>query len=304
MSIYDYSACIKLTFDRPIIEDPEVITGTEETKENVADDMISVKSTYSGSYPKKNAIDGLTTTKYCSGNNSENYYQVDFIYPRNLYKIRFHQTSGDWNFTAFTLQGSNDGISFSDVTTGTTDASTGWHEYQFTPAIYRYWRLKFTQPASYYIVLNEIEYYSTRTKYKTDGWEVTALEPQMVPLGPSVEKVYKIRKITKSEDGFSVFIWLDLPGRIKYPLGDITVRFTGTLIGPGGANVEPFVTTFSPTLPTKIFNPSGVESLKATAAATVTAFDVTYRYAQQGAENLKATAESTITVTKVGSLPI
>ena len=306
MSIYDYSGCIKLTFDRPIIEDPEVITGIEYVpiKETVTNSMISVASTYGSNY-KNYAIDGFTEGgRYESDRNSGNYFQVDFGISKLLGKIRYYQVSGDYVFTGFTLQGSADASSWSDITTGTTTGSTGWHECIFTPASYRYWRVLFTTPAAYYITLYEIEYYSIRTKYLTDGWEVSALEPDKSPGGSVSKKVYLIRKITKSEDGRSVFIWLDLPGRIKYPISNITVKFTGTLVGLGNVNVKPFEVTFAPTSSAKIFNPHNVENLTVNTKAMLSCFEVIYRYSQQGIENIATQASATVVVTKVGSLPI
>lgn len=115
------------------------------------------------------------------------------------------------------------------------------------------------------------------------GWTVQALEPNMSPEGTLSLKTYTISKITKADDDFAVIIWLSFPDhRLKYPVGDITVKFTGTLLGPAGSLVDPFELSFTPTQPAKIFNPHAPEYVEVADLEVVTSnlFAISYAQAQ------------------------
>ena len=307
MSIYDYSACIKITFDRPIVSDLEVVTGTEylPLPELITDAMLTVSGYYDNRDKKYAADKDLATRWQTPTSGIPGWITTDFGADRCLALLRLYTISGQYPLSEFTLQGSNDNSSWADVTAGTISSSyTGWSDFAFAPATFRYWRVYVTAGTSSYATIYEMQFYAQRTKYRTEGWEVYAQESNRIPDGVASKTNYTIRKVTKSDDGMSVFLWLDLYGRIKYPLGNITVKFTGTMLGPNGAVVEPFELSFAPTQPAKIFNPNDVENLTASINATVSSFDVTYRYAQQGAESITAQASASVVATKVGELPL
>lgn len=103
------------------------------------------------------------------------------------------------------------------------------------------------------------------------GWVVSALEPDMSPDGTLSLKQYTISKITKTDGDFAIIIWLTLTDRLKYPIGDVTVSFAGSLTGPAGSVVEPFEISFTPTQPAKIFNPNEILFLQLDLAEIVQA---------------------------------
>lgn len=306
MSIYDYAGCIKVTFDRPIIVDPEIIIGVEPLpyKANVTDAMLTVSGYYSGRQ-KIYAVDGLLTTRWQTPSSGiPGWITANFGALQSLFKIRVYTISGQYPTTAFTIQGSNDNSSWVDIANVTILSTyTGWTDTEFAPVSYQYWRLYVTAGTSSYATLYEIEYWPSRVAYRTDGWEVYAQEYNTIPMGEASKKNYSIRKITRSLDNMSVLIWLNLDQRIKYPIGDVTVKFNGTLVGLGNVNVEPFELSFTPTAPEKIFNPNDAENITVAIGTTVYCFDVTYRYGQL-IENITVQAGAAIVVTKVGSLPL
>lgn len=306
MSIYDYSAAIKVDFDKPI-QDPEIITGTEYYVPRPLSETFSLVPISSGDYsgyPKTNAYD-LTGTLFWMSLTSTMPVWIgrDFGTPVTLTKVRV-QVGPLYRPNAYILQGSVDGTTWVDVTTGNFTDSTGWKDITFASTTYRYWRVYVT---SMYTVgrlyIYEMEFYNTRNTYQTAGWRVEAVEKDMVPGGVSINKSYSVYKITRSEDHMSAIVWLDLYGRIKYPEDSISLEFTGSLLGENGSGIAPFTNVFTPSIIPKIFNPHDAENINLSISAGISGFDVIYRYGK-GMENITTLIGTTIGVTKVGSLPL
>lgn len=113
------------------------------------------------------------------------------------------------------------------------------------------------------------------------GFVVTAQEPNMSPIGTLSLKTYGVSSIT-ADPGNAMIIHVNLTaiGRLKYPIGDVTIAFTGSLGGPGGAMVDPFTQGFTPTLTTLVFNPNDPEYITFS-AAMLTAAVSTVTYGQR-----------------------
>ena len=306
MSVYEYGSCIQITFDKPIVVDPEVVTGTEYVPVRLAvtDAMVSVSSSYSGRL-KVHAIDGDFNTRWeTSGAAFPQWFATDFGVSKNIGKIRVYVVGGQYPVSAYTIQGSDDNSTWTDITSGTIANATQWTDIVFPPVSHRYWRFYITAGTSGYACIYEIQFFGVRNKYRTDGWEVYAQESDMSPEGTLSKTVYTVRKVTRSEDNFSIFLWLDLFGRMKNPQGNVTVKFTGSLIGLGYANVAPFQLTFTPTEMSRVFCPLDRENLTASTQMTCSTFDVTYRYNKNPDENLTALTNMSIVITNVGGLPL
>lgn len=67
-------------------------------------------------------------------------------------------------------------------------------------------------------------------------------------------------------------------GRMRYPQGDVTVQFTGSLVGIGNSFVAPFTEAFTPTNIIPVFNPnSNEEAAKFTdVAVSITRTKINY----------------------------
>lgn len=303
MSVFDFGSCIKITFDKPIIVDPEVIIGSEyyAPRPNDVSPVYADSSHYS-SYGPWNAFDHDTGTTWLNNAARPVWIRKDFGANVFITKLRMYLNTNKPK--AFQLQGSSDASSWADVYVGECSATTGWQEFTFTGATYRYWRVYVTTVQSNEAWIYEIEFFGTRNTYRTDGWEVSAQESAMSPEGIIAKRIYEVRKVSRSEDGLSIYLWLDLDGRILNPLSDITVKFSGSLIGPGYANVAPFELSFSPTELTRVFNPHDRENLTMLSVMSLSTFDVTYRYNKHTDEYLTASAAMTVLATNVGGLPL
>jgi hypothetical protein len=137
------------------------------------------------------------------------------------------------------------------------------------------------------------------------GWLIQSYQPSMSPGGPLVLTTHTIKRMYKSEDNLSVTILITLATRMRYPIGEVTVTFTGTLIGPYNSPVAPFVRTFTPTGIAPVFNPHDPEYLQANSNVTVSVYEVAYIYAKTTDEYLSANINNpSIVVTNVGGLPL
>lgn len=56
----------------------------------------------------------------------------------------------------------------------------------------------------------------------TAGFLVTGYEPAYSPEGSLVLKTYSIKRISKAPDNLSIKIYLNLSGRMRYPVADRT----------------------------------------------------------------------------------
>lgn len=112
--------------------------------------------------------------------------------------------------------------------------------------------------------------------------------------------------VNDNNESGRIKINLTYDGRMKYPQGDVSIAFTGSMSGAGGSMVAPFTESFTPTGIVPFFNPNDAEYITAKVSdMTVNCFDVVYSSAQNGDEYLTASVSGmTIVVTKVGSLPL
>jgi len=310
MSVFDYSASIEITFDKAILSDPEIVTGTEEYEiwtplEGAAHTPLS--SGDNASYPKANAFDQSTSTYWRSSSTTAGQWiGRDFAEAVTVTKVvaRFDYSSGRPN--AYQLQGSDDGSAWADVATGNFTNASGDQTISISSTTYRYWRLYFTTKYSSYYTCTELSFYGTRNTFAVPGWTVSANEYKTSPGGTPVLETYIVRKVTKP-DNYTIKLWLDLADRMKYPAGDVTVAYDGLLGNLRGANdaaVESFSISATAVNITPIFNPQGVENIEiASVSASGTISVVTYSSAQDGTENIEiASLSATGTLIHIDNL--
>ena len=256
MSAYDWSSGIKITFDKKIATDVEVVSGTEAVL-NMSGTVSS--SAYYSVYGPANAVDGnLETTLYFR--NTVGWAKMSYAQPIAMEKFRIYRGAAN-RPRAFTIDGSENDVDWVTVASGECPNSTGWTEVTFEPATYQYWRVNITTKWSSHVYVYEIQFYESTPTYDSTGWAVSGYEYDKIPNGELVPANYAI-KLTKTDSDYAIVIWLKLANRMKYPMGDITVTFTGTLNGLGNTVVAPFVLSFSPSSISPVFNPNHVPCLE------------------------------------------
>lgn len=324
MSILDYQGAIKITFDKPIVTDPEIVTGTEYYKIPVPMESVQTiisTSDYSG-YPKTQAFDRDAGTYWrANTTNAGEAVGKDFGQAVTLTKVGVQMDYSSGRINGYLIQGSDDGVNWNTVASGNFANSSGEQAVTFSATTYRYWRVNGQSRHSSYYTITELYFYGTRNTYNVAAWTVTGTEYLYQPGGAALAETYTVRKVTKTEDNLSVILWLDLTDRMRDPAGQITVAYNkllGNLIGPYSAAVEDFTIQFTPADIVPYIDPGAAENLTAQANMTVSVSEVDYLYIPSTSdtflvpapdseymdEHLSATANMTVVVTKVGDLPL
>lgn len=310
MSAFDYQAAVKITFDKAIVSNPEVVTGTEYyriSRPITAAQVYLGSSDYSGSYPKSNAFDEDIATYWRPSGSVPYYLGKDFGEDVSLTRVGVYLNTS-YCPNAYVVQGSADNSNWIDVATGNFTDATGWQYISFAETSYRYWRLKVVSMFDTYLYIYEMRFYGTRNTYNVSGWTVSADKRPRMPDCNATPGTYTVRKVTKTPDNLSVILWLELTDRMRsIGSGDITITYNkilGNLIGPYNAAVEDFTVHATPMMMVQP-NPHDSEYVSALMSTTVAVYDVTYYYARSTHEYVSANIDTpTVTVTNVGGLPL
>lgn len=300
------SVAIKITFDKEIINDPQIITGYEVlTNKDTSSNTPFASSQYSTTYAPAKAFDADTATYWRPLTATmPTWLGTDWGTTKTFGKVRAYLNS--YKPANYQLQGSNNNVDWTDITTGTFTSTTGWQDITFTPATYRYWRLYVTTLQSSYLYIYDLEFYGARVTYDTTAWEVMGYEPSMSPNpeGSLVPVTYKVYRVTKTEDNLSVILWLALANRLRYPQGEVAVKFSGDLRGPGNVSVNGFAQGFTPVSIEPLFNPHTLERVQiSSVSVTANLLRVSYKDAYT-TENVQVSSVSvTAVLTPVSQLP-
>lgn len=126
--------------------------------------------------------------------------------------------------------------------------------------------------------------------------ESLLIDPQVTALSFSVLAAENTRQVQ---------INLTDAGRLKYPQGDITLNFTGSINGIYGNNVAPFINTFTPVNIIPIFNPNDRENISASAMVSLHTHEIIFTNDRSAHEYLSAKIGSiTLSTTNIGGVPL
>lgn len=289
MSAFDWTSGIKIEFDKPIVSEVEIALGPE-TK-TYKPHVITASSSYS-SYVPELAIDGDDSTYWRSNNLLPVWLACDFgkavsIDTLRVVKMSLYRPRG------YTLQGSEDKLSWVELKSGEMTNATGEEIIEFEAASYRYWRLYVTSLWSSRCYIGELTFFGEIPVYSSNGFTVTGMQYATSPQGVAELNDFQVRKITKSLDEKSVYVWLWLEDRLKYPVDQINVSYdksVGNLVGAQSAQVESFSLTFAPTNLTPFFNPHNAENIDVTMTHENELIHIFYEFYQSGDdENISVT---------------
>ena len=305
MAIYDYSSAIKLTFDKEIVVDPEIVSGTTVVKKQGETLLKSIE--LSPTEGANDAVDGNLTT-YWWATALPCWIGYDYGSPTSISKVRLYNgTYANYRVTAYSIQWSDNGSSWTTIASGTCPNQAGWNEVTFTEETHRYWRLYITSSSGgSYITLFEVEFHGTQINYNVFGWDVYATEQTMIPGGTDVVNHYTVKKITWGDTHYEIILWLNIRDRMMYPKDLVTVSFTGVLIGDETAFVAPFVATFTPTNIMAVFNPNDAEYIQITnVVETTNLLVVHYASHYQQLEHINITdVASTAILMDISGIPV
>lgn len=246
-------ARLGIKFTQPLVGDvsgltPAPVGGIDYSKVNIARSSISVSSVYNDSYTGQNTVDGDTTT-YWYGTAAVSWILYKFLKPFALKKLRIYMAS--YYVTSFTISGSKDGISYTQIggtLTGASSSTGQWYEYILDNAIeYSYYRINTLTAYSSRVYLYEVEMYKYGPIGNEKYFTITGNEYDFVPNGALSQKEYQVVSVsTHPMESNSLLLEIDDFSRFCSVAGDITIAYSGgNLMGEGGA-VAGFSVTFSP----------------------------------------------------------
>lgn len=247
---FSYTSGIKITFSHPIVTEPvdDPVSMTNYLPRLPETPLSS--SDYSATYDAAKAFDGLENT-YWRGASSAGpeWLGGDFGYSLNISRVRMH-VGNSYRPKDFIIEGSSDGISWVAVDSGQIAEEIGWQEFEVAGlTTYRYWRAYFSNCWTSYYALRDVEFYETEVLYHTNGFTVSSDTYDKSPEGELVSKQYTIKRVTKSEDSLSLFIWLYIPDRLRYLASQLTVAYDkaiGSFMGAYSMQVDSFSLSFAP----------------------------------------------------------
>lgn len=283
MSVFDWTSGIKIDFDKPVVSEVEIASGSE-TK-TYRPPVITASSSYGSQLPEL-AVDGNDATYWRSNNSVPVWLSCDFGKIVSIDTLRVVKLSS-YRPRGYTLQVSEDGSSWSDLISGEMTNATGEEIIEFEAASYRYWRLYITSLRSSRCHIGEITFFGEIPVYSSNGFAVTGMQYATSPQGVAELNDFRIRKITKSPDEKSVYVWLWLENRLKYPVDQINVAYdksVGNLAGAQSAQVESFSLAFAPTNLTSFFNPHNAENIDVTLSHENELIHIYYQFYQSAGD--------------------
>lgn len=283
MNVFDWTSGIKIEFDKPIVSEVEIASGSE-TK-TYQPPVITASSSYISQVPQL-AIDGNDSTYWRSNNSLPVWLAGDFGKIVSLNKLRVVKMAS-YRPRGYALQGSEDNLSWSDLISGEMTNAAGEEIIEFEASSYRYWRLYITSLWSSRCHIGEITFFGDVTVYSSNGFTVTGMQYATSPQGVAELNDFRVRKITKSPDEKSIYVWLWLDDRLKYPVDQINVAYdksVGNLVGTQSAQVESFSLTFAPTNLTPFFHPHNAENIDVTLSHENELIHIYYQYYQSAGD--------------------
>ena len=230
---------------------------------------------------------------------------MGFGKPVAVAKVRVRMDYSSGRINAYEVHGSDDAVTWTTLTSGNLANSSGDQYITFTQATYRFWRLYATSKHSSYFTVSELEFLSARDTYNVAGWSIVSDENMFEPGGATIQRALNVRKVTKSVDGLSVYLWLNMLYRMR--ASDlITVTYskaTGNLIGAGEKQVENFVLSFAPSGVNKIENPHYNQENISVALSAVPSLIQIYYVDAQDIENISLALTAVCSRIHINDLP-
>ena len=147
----------------------------------------------------------------------------------------------------FQLQGSNDNVGWTTIFEGAFQNTTGWQEFSYSMAEYRYFKMNIVTRYSSRTYIYLIQIYEAAPTGNEVAFEVTANEYEHI-LGDLIKTNYEVTLVEPWQDTKHVLLKINPFTRLRKPDGNITVKYTrelGNFYG-GGGNVEDFEMLFTP----------------------------------------------------------
>lgn len=177
--------------------------GYKKSKISMNGASVSALNVYSTSYPASNAVDGSTST-YWRGTTAINWLRIKLREPKVVTRLRLYL--GSYYVKTFTLSGSNDGNTWTQIGGTYTAASTTtsqWYSFDIeNPDAYLYYRIDTLTTYSSTVYIYEVELYETVPTGNETKFTVSFDQYNYVPEG-------SLSRVTRPVVGLENFCTLD-----------------------------------------------------------------------------------------------
>ena len=293
---------VALRFSQSLVGD---ITGYEtplayvQKSIDLSSATITALNSYSSTNSPTKVADGSTST-YWRGTTAVNWIQFKLAEAKTVTSIRMYM--GDYYIKTFTVSGSNDGETWTQLGGEYTAASSytaKWYDISIDNAeSYLYYRLDTLTTYSSRIYLYEVELCETIPIGNETRISVSGQTYEYVPDGELESTSYTVVSVSEDPDDNAVIRLKFDTGNIKSlknAVGTVTIAYSGgTLRGLGGP-VADFVFEFTPTGLAPKYHPNVNEHIDAEVDVNATLTKVYYTDASES-EHIEAV------VTPIGNL--
>lgn len=125
---------------------------------------------YSASYPASAVLDGSTSTYWRTDSPTGAYVTLQLSLAKAVTKLRIYVGSVSYYATSWTLSGSNDGASFTNLLTAACTSTIGWQEFTVsntTEYLFYRWTCNTSSSARLYTYL--LDFWESKAFVKADG---------------------------------------------------------------------------------------------------------------------------------------
>lgn len=278
---FSYTTGIKIDFSHPIVTDP--VDTAISTVEVLCPVVPTASSAYTSTYSADKAFDELSNTYWRSLNRtSEEWLCADLQGSKNITKIVIKNHTL-YHAKNIGIQVSDSNIVWSEIITAQLENTNGPFEIAIPEAHagHQFYRVYFYDTwGTGSCAVQELEIYRTEVLYHTNGFTVSSDTYDKSPEGELISKQYTIKRVTKSEDNLSLFIWLYIPDRLRYLASQLTVAYNkaiGSFMGAESMQVDNFSLSFAPVNVRTEPTPNEPIHLDADIAAVSEAIRIYYR---------------------------
>lgn len=247
---------------------------------------VTTLNQYSTSYTGAKVIDGSTST-YWRGTTAVNWIQFQLSEAKAATKLKLYM--GSYYIKTFTVSGSNDGTTWTQIGgtyTGASSTTAKWYEFTLdNKTEYLYYRIDTLTTYSSTVYLYEVQFQETVPVGNESKISIVGQTYNYVPGGvlqastKAPRAVEVLSDITGDpEDKAVVYLKLNSGNTrsIQNMVGDVTLKYSGgTLRGLGGP-VADFEFAFSPDGLEPKFHPHDPEHIEAIAEVTATLMSIHY----------------------------
>lgn len=215
----------------------------------LTDAIVTTLNAYSTTYPATALIDGVASTSaYWYGTTAINWIKLELTRPRIAQGFKWYIASSTYYPLTFTISGSNDGSTWTQLGgTFTGTSTTGWQEFTFTNTTeYKYYKIDTLTANSSRLYISEVQ---LLIGYGNEAaFTVTGQEYNFVPDGELQTVEYRIESVyAHSTEENAIVLETIANDRFCSIVGNVSVAYNadvGNIAGYGG-KAESFSTSFA-----------------------------------------------------------